>query len=158
MNVTTEILGFSEWQIPSGEGVIYMEGIPTKEVRDANRRSTAARRKKWQPSEKAIEIFKQLVLLEGRKVKIQLWEELMLWDEEEGTNPFVCMLVNVFVTTEKKEDRDFLQLYIQFKDYEVIDMGNIGGNPINKFTFDPKTEIYTHNCASLYSVSSEYIK
>ena len=97
MTNSNEISGFGEWIIPSGEGAIYIEGTPTDEERVLNRKRTAIRRKNWNPSEKALEVFRQLVMLQGSMVKIQLWNEFMLWGEDEGANPFECNLMKVYV-------------------------------------------------------------
>lgn len=153
MNYNNEIVNFSSWIIPSGEGVVYMEGEPTKEERAQNRKHTAKRRKNWHPSEEALDIFKRLVLLQGSWVKIQLWDVLMLWDESEGANPFVCNILNVYTKTVYKKDRDFIQLFVDFKDYKIIPEGNIGGSPIFEENLDMKMGIYTYNCGEFYSVS-----
>ena len=154
MTNNNKILGFGEWIIPSGEGVIYMEGAPSNEERVLNRKRTAIRRKNWNPSEKALEIFRQLVLLQGSWVEIQLWNEFMLWDEDEGANPFECNLMNVYVKTINQKDRDFLQLFVEFEHYKINDIGYLGGSPIYEGNFDPKTGTYTYNCSTFYSVTT----
>ena len=153
MTSNIEIVNFSSWIIPSGEGSVYMEGKPTEEERAQNRKRTAKRRKNWHPSEEALDIFKRLVLLQGIWVKIQLWDVFMLWDEKEGTNPFACNLLNVYTKTVKEKDRDFIQLFVDFKEYKIIPEGNIGGSPISEGKLNPKTRIYTYNCGEFYSVS-----
>lgn len=153
MTINNEILGFGEWIIPSGEGVIHMEGAPTEEERVLNLKKTAKRRKNWNPSEKALEIFRQLVMLQGSWVKIQLWDELMLWDGDEGANPFECNLMKVYVKTINLKDRDFLQLFVEFEHYKINDIGNRGGSPIFESNFDSKTGTYTYNCSTFYSVT-----
>ncbi len=148
-----EILGFGEWKIPSGEGVIYMEGIPSDEERVSNRERTALRRITWNPTEKALGVFQHLLMLQSGWVKIQLWNELMLWDADEGANPFECKLLKVYVKPVSQKDRDFLQLFIEFKEFKIIDIGYLGGSPIDKRNFDSKTGIYTYNCSTFYSVT-----
>ena len=151
-----EIENFSSWIIPSGEGSVYMEGKPTEEERAQDRTNTAKLRKNWHPSQEALDIFKRLVLLQGSWVEIQLWDVFMLWDEREGTNPFACNLLNVYTKTVKEKDREFIQLFVDFKDYKIIPAGNIGGSPIFERNLDPKTGIYTYNCGGFYSVSKDY--
>lgn len=152
MTNTKEISGFGEWIIPSGECVVHLEGAPSEEERALNCTRTAIRRKNWTPSEKALEIFRKLEILQGEWVRIQLWNKLMLWDEEEGPNPFECNLMKVYLKTIKEKDRDFLQLFVEFKDFKIIDMDYFGGSPIYDCNFNPKNGIYTYNCSTFYSV------
>jgi|GEM_PF-5448407 len=153
MTENIEITGFSNWIVPSGEGTVYCEGIPTEAQRELNRKRTANNRKKWNPSQKALEIFRKLVMLQGSWVKIQLWDQMMLWDEDEGQNPFLCKLEKVYVKSIHEKDRDFLQLFIEFRYYKIDDRGYLGGSPIYEQYFDPKTEMYTYNCSTFYSVT-----
>ena len=155
MTNTKEISGFGEWIIPSGEGVVHMEGAPSDEERNLNYTRTAIRRKKWNPSEKALEVSRKLKILEGNWVRIQLWDKLMLWDEEEGANPFECNLIKVYLKTIKEMDRDFIQLFIEFKDYRIVDLGYLSGSPIYEGNFDPGTGTYTYNCSTFYSVTEK---
>jgi hypothetical protein len=130
-----------------------MEGKPSEKECKQNRERTAKKRQSWQPSVEALDIFKRLVLLQGKRVKIQLWDVLMLWDEREGTNPFECKLVNAYVKPIQESDREFLQLFVELNNLMEIDEGNIGGCPIFEENLDPKTGIYTYNCGGFYSVS-----
>jgi hypothetical protein len=155
MTYSNKISGFGEWIIPSGEGVNYIEGAPTDEERVLNRKRTAIRRKNWNPSEKALEVFRQLVMLQGSMVKIQLWNEFMLWNEDEGANPFECNLLNVYIKPISQKDRDFLQLFIEFKEFKIIEIGYLGGSPIDERNFDSKTGIYTYNCSTFDSVTKK---
>jgi hypothetical protein len=155
MTYSNKISGFGEWIIPSGEGVTYFEGAPTDEERVLNHEQTAIRRKNWNPSVKALGIFGQLVMLQGSWVKIQLWDEFMLWDVDEGSNPFECNLLKVYVKNVSQKDRDFLQLFIEFKEFKIIDMGYLGGSPIYERNFDSKTGIYTYNCSTFDSVTKK---
>ncbi|MEI7527082.1 MAG: hypothetical protein WCJ95_22220 [Mariniphaga sp.] len=153
MNDNKEITGFSEWIIPSGEGVVYCEGVPTEAEHEINRKTTLKNRKDWNPSQEALELFRQLVMLQGSWVKIQLWNEFMLWDEIEGDNPFLCKLEQVYVKSMQEKDRSFLQLFVEFRHYKIEDKGYLGGSPIYERYFDPKTEMYTYNCSTFYSVT-----
>ena len=153
MTDNKEITGFGAWIIPSGEGVIYMEGIPTDAERELNRKRTVKNRKNWNPSQEALEIFRELVMLQGSWVKIQLWDQLMLWDKDEGQNPFECNLEKVYVKSIKEKDRDFLQMFVEFRYYKIDDRGFLGGSPIYESNFDPKTEMFTYNCSTFYSVT-----
>ena len=153
MTENKEITGFSEWIIPSGEGAIYCEGVPTDAQRELNRKRTLCRRKIWNPSQEALELFRQLVMLQGSWVKIQLWNEFMLWDEIEGQNPFICNLERVYVKSIQEKDRSFLQMFVEFRHYKIDDKGYMGGSPIYEHNFDPKTEMYTYNCSTFYSVT-----
>lgn len=67
MNYNNEIVNFSSWIIPSGEGVVYMEGEPTKEERAQNRKHTAKRRKNWH-----IWQFTDKASIEGISKKVDL--------------------------------------------------------------------------------------
>lgn len=52
-----KINGFGEWLIPTGEGVMHLEGVPTKEKRAFNKQCTTQRRKNRKPSLEALTIF-----------------------------------------------------------------------------------------------------
>lgn len=57
MTENKKITGFGAWIIPSGDGVVYMEGVPTDSERETNSKRTAKNRKSWNPSQEALEIF-----------------------------------------------------------------------------------------------------
>lgn len=82
-----EILGFGEWIIPEGEGVVYMEGAPPEEERESNRKRTEQLRKRWEPSKKAFDVFARLASLQGKWVRIQLWDTLLEIAQKEGWKP-----------------------------------------------------------------------
>lgn len=147
-----EIRGCWSWKIPSGEGVVYIEGVPTEEERTENLKRTAERRKIWQPGEDAINTYKQLKLLEGKNITIQIWEDVMEMCPDDGPSPFSCELVKVFTENIKEEDRDFLQLFVEFRNPQIIETYNDRDNPIYERLFNSETGTYIFNCSSFYSV------
>jgi hypothetical protein len=149
------IKGFNHWRIPSGEGVLYLEGEPTEQERVKNRQQTAEYRKVWQPNQTALTVYSQLKFLEGNQVTIQLWDDLMVMLPEEGPLPFSCKLLKVFKKNIKEGDRGFNQLFIEFKNPKTIHNGNLGGNPIIESMFNPKSGTYTYNCSLFSSVTED---
>jgi hypothetical protein len=145
-----KIKNFWNWKIPSGEGVTYLEGVPTEEERRLNIRRTAAERKVWQPNQEAIAIYNQLKLFEGKRIKVQIWNELMTLLPEEGPYPFICELIQVYTKTLQEKDRKFLQLFIEFKNPQIIKKGSLGDNPIYPEMLDPITGTYTYNCSNFF--------
>jgi hypothetical protein len=149
MTENNKIEGFHYWRIPSGEGVLYLEGAPTEEERMKNIQRTAEFRKVWQPSQTALSVYKQLKFLEGNQVIIQLWDDLMEMLPDEGPLPFSCNLLKVFTKNTKEEDRDFTQLFVEFENPKAIHNGNFGGNPIFESMINPKSGTYIYNCSLL---------
>lgn len=153
--MNNEIKGFFSWKIPSGEGVLYIEGIPTDEERNENLRRTSERRKFWQPDITALQTYKQLTSLEGDDITIQIWEDLMEMCPDDGPSPFSCKLVKVFTKEIQEEDRKFLQLFIEFKNPKVIRTYNDRDNPIYQSQFDSRTGTYIYNCSSFYWIKKQ---
>lgn len=156
MTDSYKINDFGCWKIPSGEGAIYLEGIPDEEERDSNRKRTAELRKMWQPSENALCVYRQLKYLEGNKIVIQLWDDLMILLPDEGPLPFSCELIKVFTKNIKECDRDFTQLFVEFKNPIAIEKGNIGDNTIFETMFFPKSGTYTYNCSLFAWVTEDF--
>jgi hypothetical protein len=156
MTEKVEITDFVYWLIPSGEGAIYLEGMPTEEERAAERRITADLRKKWQPDETATVVYKKLKSLEGKQIVVQLWNAYMVYSMDEGPLPFSCELLNVFTKEIKEEDRDFNQLFIEIRNPQNIHNGNHGGSSNIESNFNPEKGTYTFNCSSFSSVTTGY--
>ena len=154
MIVNNEITGFGYWKIPSGEGVMYIEGSPTEEQRLKNRIATAERRKVWQPSTEAIELFNTLKSNEGSNVVVQIWDEIMEMCPDEGVLPFRCELVRVFTESIKVDDREFIQLFIEFRNPENIENGNTGGSTNFESYHNPITGTYLMNCSGFASIEA----
>jgi hypothetical protein len=148
-----EITGFSSWLISSGEGVIYLEGVPTAEERAKNLQRTAEIRKTWKPDDEAIDIYKRMKLLEGKQITIQLWDNLMELCPDEGPFPFLCEVINVFIKRVESEGKEFEQLFVEFKNPVVIDNGNKGDNPIFESNLNSPKETFIYNCSRFYFVS-----
>lgn len=151
-----KIDGFGEWLIPSGEGVIYLEGNPTEEESVLNTARINELRKNWQPSANAWNIYRQLKALTGKQVVIQLWDSFMVISEDEGALPFSCVIIRVFAKTITQEDRSFKQLFIEFKNPRTINNGNIGGDPISESCYNSKRGTYIYNCSSFCWVAADY--
>jgi len=157
MTDKNKIKDFRHWAIPSGDGVLYLEGVPTEEERASNRQRTAERRKVWQPSQTALSVCRQLKFLEGNQVIIQLWDDLMEMLPDEGPLPFSCELIKVFTKNINEGDRDFTQLFVEFKNPKTIDNGNFGDNPIFESMINPKSGTYTYNCSLFAWVTEDYL-
>jgi hypothetical protein len=77
------------WQIPSPGNVLsgYLEGIPSDEEIRQLEEDALKRRAEWKPSEKALALVEQLKVFIGRRIKIQFWNSMMMYDEDEAPTP-----------------------------------------------------------------------
>jgi hypothetical protein len=143
----------NHWKIPSGEGVIHLEGKPTEERRLENIQRTTEKRLNWKPGSDAMDIYRQLLSMEGHWVVIELWDDIIVMMEEEGPLPFKCLLKGVAIKTVQEQDRDFDQLFIEITDAEDIQNGNRGGSALPLIQYVAGAKANTLNCSLIYSVS-----
>ena len=147
------IKSFGYWRIPSGEGVIYLEGKPSDEDRKKNIERTNKKRRSWTVTDEAGDVLKQVAILAGKKIEFQLWDDLMfMLDEDEGFNPVSCDLLSVYVKKMENDGLFFHQLFIEFNDPISIDKKYLGGNqPLEQY-FDEVTDSYHLNCGLLHYI------
>jgi len=94
LTITTSV-----WRVPSEERAFdgWMEGAPNAEERERTLEKVRVERAAWKPGKAEHEIVEQLCAFVGLRVRIQMWDPIMRWDEREGPDPFHAVLLDVVV-------------------------------------------------------------
>ena len=102
------------WRVPSPEGAFdgWLEGEPSADDKRRVIEEAIAERKAWTPSPEAMRLVEQLKAFAGHRVRIQFWNPIMYWCEEEGAYPTEVDCIGVILL----QDGEFLQAYIQVTD------------------------------------------
>lgn len=104
-----EIKGY-HWRVPSVERAFegWLVGKPTEEQRRQRTEEVLRKRAAWKPNEEAMQAVKRLRGYLGCRLRIQFWDHIMNWLEEEGPFPLEADCKDVVIL----QEGEFPQAYL----------------------------------------------
>jgi hypothetical protein len=137
------------WRIPSVDRAFdgFLEGTVTDAERLETIAKTEAARASWMPNTEAFDLVDEIRALVGSKVKVQLWDPIMVILNE-GPNPFTCILLGV----ELHKIDGFLQAFLQVNSVEEIPTPD-GYSPLCYFQQPDNCSYLQVSLADLYQIS-----
>ena len=149
---TTENLtiSFNYWRVPSPERVYdgWIEGQPSAEDKRRVIEEAIAARDSWQPSPQALQLVQQLKAFAGCRVRLQFWNPIMFWFENEGAFPVEVDCIG----TKLLHDGDFIQAYLEVADPKELPNED-GYSPAGYFQKREGSYFLLAPLANLYSIT-----
>jgi len=138
------------WRVPSPERAFdgWLEGKPSEEDKRRVIEEAIAERKAWTPSPEAMRLVEQLKAFAGCRVRLQFWNPIMYWLEEEGAYPVDVDCIGVTLL----QDGDHLQAYIQVSNAKEFPNQD-GHSAMSYFQQRADCEYLLAPLADLYSVT-----
>jgi len=114
----TLVITNNPWRIPSVQNVFdgLIEGVPTPLEQQEMIADILAERSAWKPSNNAYKLAEQLQKFVGYRIKVQLWDAMMFWSEDEGPDPFEGNCTNITI----QNIDGFLQAYLELVELRVL--------------------------------------
>lgn len=102
------------WQVPSTGNMFsgYLEGSPSDEEIRKCTEETLKARAEWKPSKQAMELFEQLKIFIGYRVKIQFGSPFMFYDEDDRPSPLEADCKDVVILNVDLRGDVFPQAYL----------------------------------------------
>lgn len=108
--VPSVVITSQPWRVPAGP--VYLEGRPTEEQRLATEAEVREQRACWKPGKEAYELLDRLRAFVGHRVRIQFWDTIMHYLDDEAPFPLEADCLDVVELEVELDDGVYPQAYL----------------------------------------------